>query len=99
MVQQGHWLFQFGQASNDLQLELANWTSRLATNSPPWAAYWAIMASCLITINELAAKGPPHWLQRDHLLADGKDRHWNLQHSHNGSLWQHQPMCWSVGRH
>lgn len=46
------WLFRFGPSSLALGEELAQWTRWLANESPPWAAYRALMANRLIAIDK-----------------------------------------------
>ena len=47
-----HLLFRFGPESKRLMDELAAWTVWLSAESPPWAAYRAMMANRLIAIDK-----------------------------------------------
>jgi hypothetical protein len=47
-----NWLLRFGKESLALREEIAEWASWLANDSPPWAAYQAVMASRLIAMDK-----------------------------------------------
>lgn len=53
-----HWLLGFGQASAGLRAALADFSAWLANDSPPWAAYRALMAGRLIAIDKCPGVRP-----------------------------------------
>jgi hypothetical protein len=51
-VELSNWLLRFGRESKALREEMAAWTNWLANTSPPWAAYWALMANRLVALDK-----------------------------------------------
>jgi hypothetical protein len=47
-----NWLLRFGRESEAFREEMAAWTSWLTSIHPPWAAYWAIMANRLVSLDK-----------------------------------------------
>ena len=45
-------LLKFGKDSQVLREEMASWVESLGNDSPPWAAYWALMACRLVALNK-----------------------------------------------
>jgi hypothetical protein len=45
-------LLRYGRASGKLRQELANWVEWLSNESPPWAAYRALMSQRLVTLDK-----------------------------------------------
>ena len=45
-------------AITELREEMAHWTEWLANTSPPWAAYRATMASCLVAMDKMPEVRP-----------------------------------------
>ena len=52
------WILCFGLASKELREEMAHWTEWLANTSPPWVAYKATMASCIIVMDKMPGIRP-----------------------------------------
>ena len=52
------WLLSLGLSSTELREEMAHCTEWLADTSPPWAAYRATMASCLVAIDKMPGVRP-----------------------------------------
>ena len=48
----------FGAESEELREELAAWTRWLANRLPPWAAYRALMAGCLVALDKNSGVRP-----------------------------------------
>eukprot|EP00957_Ditylum_brightwellii_P176108 13409911-Ditylum_brightwellii.AAC.1 len=46
-----HWLLRFGAASLKMREAVAKLTRWLANTRPAWAAYWALVAGCLIALD------------------------------------------------
>ena len=46
------WLLRFGQSSETLRHELAQWSNWLANSNPPWAAIRAMMACRLVALDK-----------------------------------------------
>ena len=53
-----HWLLRFGKESEHLRESIANLTSWLANNSPPWPAYCAIISNRLVALDKCPGVGP-----------------------------------------
>ena len=49
-----NWLLCFGCASEELRFVVASLTDWMANSSPPWAAYRALMACCLVALDKRA---------------------------------------------
>ena len=47
-----NWLLCFGCASEELRVVVANLADWMANSPPPWAAYCALMACCLMALNK-----------------------------------------------
>ena len=47
-----NWLLRFGAESEQLRQVIANLTNWLANDHPPWAAYRALMACCLVALDK-----------------------------------------------
>ena len=47
-----YWCTQFSAESDALREEMDRWTRCLSNRSPPWAAYRALMAGCLVTLDK-----------------------------------------------
>ena len=47
-----NWLIRFGEESAALRTELAHWATWLCNESPPWAAYRALMACRLVALDK-----------------------------------------------
>ena len=47
-----NWLLHFGCASEDFRVVVARLADWMANSSPPWAAYRALMACCLVALNK-----------------------------------------------
>jgi len=47
-----NWLLRYGAESQALREEMAQWTMWLANESPPWAAYRALMAGRLVALDK-----------------------------------------------
>ena len=47
-----HWLTAFREESKQFVEELQTWTMWLANEHPPWSAYCAFMACCLVALDE-----------------------------------------------
>ncbi len=45
-------LLRYGRASGELRQELANWVEWLSNDSPPWAAYRALMCQRLVALDK-----------------------------------------------
>ena len=54
-----NWLLHFGCASEELRVILARLENWMAKSYPPWAAYRALMAYCLVALDK-EARGLPH---------------------------------------
>ena len=52
------WLLKYGKASQELREELAAWTEWLANESPPWAAYRAVMGCRLVALDKCPGVRP-----------------------------------------
>ena len=53
-----HWLLRFGKESNHLREAIASLTRWLANESPPWAAYRAIISNRLIALDKCPGVRP-----------------------------------------
>eukprot|EP00957_Ditylum_brightwellii_P142172 10831839-Ditylum_brightwellii.AAC.1 len=53
-----NWLLQFGTSSEALRVEMAEWACWLANESPPWAAYCALMAGRLVALDKCPGTRP-----------------------------------------
>ena len=47
-----NWLFRFGCASEELRVVVASLADWMANSFPPWAAYSALMACCLVALDK-----------------------------------------------
>ena len=47
-----NWLLCFGCASEELRVVVDNMDYWMANSSPPWAAYCALMACCLVALDK-----------------------------------------------
>ena len=47
-----NWLLRFGCASEELRVVVARLADWMANSSPPWAAYRALMACCLVALDK-----------------------------------------------
>ena len=53
-----NWLLHFGKESNQLREAIASITRWLADDSPPWVAYQALMANCLVALDKCPGVRP-----------------------------------------
>ncbi len=53
-----HWLLSFGKASCKLHLALASVGCWISNEIPPWAAYQALMAGCLVALDKFPGIHP-----------------------------------------
>ena len=47
-----NWLLRFGYASKEFSVVVARLADWMANSSPPWAAYRALMACCLVALDK-----------------------------------------------
>ena len=47
-----NWLLRFGCASEELRVVVATLADWMANSSPPWSAYRALMACCLVALDK-----------------------------------------------
>ncbi len=57
-VDLANWLLRFGRESEALREEMAAWATCLASTSPPWAAYRAVMANRLVALDKQPGTRP-----------------------------------------
>jgi hypothetical protein len=57
-VELSNWLLWFGREFEALREEMAAWINWLANTSPPWAAYRALMANCLVALDKQPGTRP-----------------------------------------